>query len=402
MERQKIAVLATLDTKGDEAAFISELLEVMSVDPVIVDIGIRGQASIEADISRSEILEGAELVVDSLATLDKSEAMEAAVRGAIAVLSSLIREGALAGIIAVGGGQGTWMSATIMRSLPIGFPKVLVSTIAHRIGAHIAGTDIVVFPSITDLSGVNRLVAPTLRYAAATVTNMASASGQPAADGRPLLAMTMFGVTTRGGQAVQKRLIESGYEVAIFHANGPGGRIMERLVDEGEFLGVLDWTITELIDELVGGIASAGSERLSAAGKNGTPQLVVPGAIDVINYGARDTVPEGHRRNRVLHEHTPQATLMRSSADENRELGKVVATKLNAAKGPTAVLVPLGGFSELDSEGGPFWDEEADAAFVESLREHLSSSVSYTEINNNINEGEFAAQAAESFLTMLP
>jgi uncharacterized protein (UPF0261 family) len=312
----------------------------------------------------------------------------------------MIAAGRVAGVVAMGGGQGSWMAARAMRELPLGLPKVLISTVALRASEYIGRSDMVFVPSVVDLAGLNRFVRQTLAQAAAVLIGMIRADSGPGGDRRPLVGMTMFGVTTAGAEQVRQRLDAAGYEVAVFHANGIGGATMERLASAGAMVGVLDFTPTELADELAGGITTAGPHRLEAAGAAGLPQLLAPGALDVINFRGRDTVPARYA-GRLFHQHTPMSTLMRTSAEESGTLGAIVAAKLNQARGPVRVLIPAGGFSQLDAPGGPFWDPEADEAFSATLRHDLNPAVPVDVLPHNINDREFADAAAETFLNLL-
>jgi uncharacterized protein (UPF0261 family) len=393
-----IAVLATLDTKGAEAAYVRERFLAQGHRPILVDIGTAGEPTIAADVTRADIAAAAGRGHDPAT---KSEAMAAVVDGTVELLRGLLREGRLAGVFGFGGGQGTWLAASVMRSLPLGLPKVLVTTIAARAPVHVQDSDIVMVPSVVDIAGLNRILAPTLAGAVGAVLGMAAgrAGVEDAGEVGTLVAMTMFGVTTAGGEHVRAALARSGREVAVFHANGNGGRVLEKLVHEGRIGAVLDWTTTELADEVAGGIAGAGPGRLEAAGQEGIPQLIVPGAIDVINFGAPETVPARYA-GRLLHQHTPLATLMRTNADEAREIGRLMAGKLGKATGPVRVLIPDGGFSALDAPGQPFHDPVADGAFVDALTTHLPPGIEVEHSDLHINDAAFAELAASRFLDL--
>lgn len=400
MMRARIAILATLDTKAAEASFVADCLRSRGHTPLVVDVGTAGTPSATADITRDEVVSASGHAPTDLPGLPKDEAMSVVAAGAGALISRLIDAGDLDGIIGLGGGQGTWIAATAMRPLPIGFPKVMVTTIPHRTDRHVGGSDIAFFPSVTDMSGLNRIIRPVLANAAAAIAGMAEGVSYETPADRPLVGMTMFGVTTGGAEIARRHLDARGYDTAIFHANGIGGLTLENLAAAGRFVGVLDWTTTELIDEVAGGIATAGPRRLEAAGAAGIPQLVVPGAIDVVNFGPPSSVPERFG-TRTLHGHTPAATLMRSNIEENRTLGSLMAEKLNAARGPVSILIPEHGFSALDREGGPFWDPDADAAFVDALESALETSIPITRLPLHINDQEFAETAADSLVSLI-
>lgn len=394
----RIAVLATLNTKGAEARFVATRLAELGATPLLVDLSLRPGASELGDITWAEI--DADLDALDVDRNDKSALMEGVAQAAARRLARLAEAGELAAVLGLGGGQGTWLCASVMRGLRLGLPKVLVTTIPQRAPLHVGASDIVVVPSVADISGLNRILRPVLASSAAAVVAMAAASEAEASTGGDLVGLTMFGVTTPGTEAVRARLEQLGFEVAVFHANGVGGRIFERLIDENRFRGVIDFTTTELADELVSGYATAGPERLTAAARHGLPQVVVPGALDVINFGAPDTVPRRFA-GRVFHQHTPVATLMRTNAAEYSQLATVIAEKLNRARGPVVVALPLGGFSELDAPGGPFYNPQADAGFVEALERLLRPGIEVVRSECSINDERFAEVVVEHFLRLI-
>ncbi|MQA82765.1 MAG: UPF0261 family protein, partial [Streptosporangiales bacterium] len=305
--------------------------------------------------------------------------------------------------LALGGTGGTSVAAQAFRVLPLGVPKVIVSTAASGdTRAYIGESDLVLVPSVTDVAGVNRLSGRIMANAAAAVAGMVSAPEPPADDGRPLLAASMFGVTTRSVTAAREALENRGYEVLVFHMTGVGGRTLEGLAADGWLAGVLDITTTELADELVGGVFSAGSGRLTSAATAGVPQVVSVGALDMVNFGPRDTVPERFA-DRTLHVHNPSVTLMRTTPEECAELGRRLATRLSAATAPAALFLPLRGVSEISVEGEPFHDAQADAALFDAIRSSLDRSrVELVEIDTDVNDPEFATAMAdrlEAFVT---
>jgi len=288
-----------------------------------------------------------------------------------------------------------WMSAAAVRHLPIGFPKIVVSTLAGR-ESH---TDTMVLPSVVDIAGLNRVLTPILANAAAAISGMVEGiplSGR--APERPTVAMTMFGVTTRGGSIARQVLEAAGCEVVVFHATGAGGSTMEDLSRRGTFVGVLDWTTTEVTDHLTGGVCDAGPRRLEAAGEMGLPQVIVPGAVDVINVG-RGPIPRKWAK-RAQHMHLPGVPLVRTSIRESREIGIWIANKLNRARGPVRVLIPAGGYSALDIRDGLFWDPPADEAFVSAIRHTLRSDIPVDIVPHHINDEAFARAAAEAMLSL--
>jgi uncharacterized protein (UPF0261 family) len=319
--------------------------------------------------------------------------MEVVARGAAAIVSQLARDGRIHAIVGIGGGTGTWLSTAIMSSLPHGFPKLVVSTSTGRD----ASRDITVMTSVVDIAGVNRVLAPVLTNAAAAICGMAEGVDAPERSAKPAIAVTMFGVTTKGAGHLRRFLEESGYEVVTFHANG-GGRTMERFVREGAFAAVVDWTTSEITDELFGGASGAGPDRLEAAGQAGLPQIIVPGAVDVINL--RPPIPDRFE-GRTHHWHLPTTLLIRTSAEESERVGEWTAMKLNAARGPLQVVVPGLGFSALDRPGGPFYDPAADEAWLRGLRSVLHDTIPVDVLPHHINDEQFARAVADRMLKLI-
>jgi uncharacterized protein (UPF0261 family) len=391
---RRIAVLVTLDTKSEEARFVADCIRRRGHQPWIVDLGIAGLSPFDGDTSRADVAEAAGTTAAAIAALQRAEAMEVAAGGATTLVQAMVARGEIQAVIGIGGGTGTWLGTTVMRALPLGFPKLMVSTLGSRDGT----TDIMVMPSVADVSGVNRLLGPILANAAAAVCGMAEGTGVKLDISRPTIALTMFGVTTRGGTLVRQFLEAAGCEVVVFHANGTGGRTMEDLIAQGTFAGVLDWTTSEVTDEIAGGICTAGPDRLEAAGAHGIPQVVVPGAVDVINI--RGAIPRRFAK-RTYHMHLPTVPLIRTSARESREIGAFIARKLNQANGPVRVLIPEGGYSALDAAGGPFEDHKANAAFVAALRSDLRPEIPVELLPQHINSEAFARAAADAMLAMV-
>ncbi|MCC7370799.1 MAG: Tm-1-like ATP-binding domain-containing protein [Chloroflexi bacterium] len=391
---RRIAVLATLDTKAQEARFVADCIRRRGHEPWLVDLGIAGEPAFAGDTPREAVAEAAGTTVAAIGALQRAEAMEAAAVGAARLVQAMVGRGEVQTVLGIGGGTGTWLGTTVMRALPLGFPKLMVSTLGSRDGT----TDIMVMPSVADVSGVNRLLGPILANAACAACGMAEGTDVELDTSRPTIALTMFGVTTRGGTLVRQFLEAAGCEVVVFHANGTGGRTMEDLVARGAFAGVLDWTTSEVTDEIAGGICTAGPDRLEAAAAHGVPQVVVPGAVDVINiHGA---IPRRFAR-RTSHMHLPNVPLIRTSVRESREIGAFIARKLNAARGPVRVLIPEGGYSTLDVTGGPFEDRKANAAFVAALRADLRPEIPVEVLPDHINSEAFARAAAEAMLALV-
>ncbi len=396
-----VVVLTTLDTKGAEAGYLREQLLGHGVAVVLVDTGVFEPVGAVPDIDRHEVAGAAGADVTVLARAgDRGRAVAAMGAGAEAVVTRLHREGRLDGVLAIGGGGGSSIASRAMQALPIGVPKLLVSTLASGDTTPYVGTvDVTLMYSVVDVAGLNQISTRILSNAAAGIAGMASAP-VPQVQSRPLVAASMFGVTTPCVTTGRERLEDLGYEVLVFHQTGTGGRSMEELVRAGFVRGVLDATTTELADELVGGVLPAHPERLEAAGAAGIPQVVSVGALDMVNFGPLETVPERFR-GRTLYEHNPAVTLMRTTAEECALLGARIAAKLAAATGPTAVYLPLLGVSGIDAVGQPFHDPDADAALFEALRRDLSPRIELHELDLHVNDPAFALAMADRLHDMI-
>jgi uncharacterized protein (UPF0261 family) len=321
-------------------------------------------------------------------------------RGAEHVLRRMFDDGAIVGVIGVGGGAGTSVATAAMRALPLGIPKVMISTLSGGdVSAFVGVSDIVMIPSIVDISGLNRISRGVLARGVAAVCAMADVVVTEA-DTNPLIAASMFGNTTKCVDAARAAFEAKGFEVLVFHATGTGGRTMESLIDAGHIAGVLDVTTTELADELAGGVMTAGGTRLEAAARTGTPAVVAPGCVDMVNFWAPDTVPERYRGRR-FYQHNANVTLMRTTPEENGQIGRIVADKLNASRGAVAVYLPLRGVSVISAPGGPFHWPEADEALFQALREHLRADIPLHALDVNINDPVFAAAMVEGLLAMM-
>jgi uncharacterized protein (UPF0261 family) len=392
-----VVLVGTLDTKGEEYAYLRDRVREHGAEVILVDAGVLGEPRVEPDVSREEVARAAGADHAELReAADRGAAVDVMGRGAAAVLERLHAEGRLDGVAAVGGSGNTSIAARAVRDLPIGVPKLIVSTVASGdTRPYVGAADVTMMYSVVDIAGINQVSARILANAAGAIAGMAGVSLPAAGDARPLVGATMFGVTTPCVSRARERLEELGYEVLVFHATGTGGQSMEALVTGGFLAGVLDATTTELADDLVGGVLSAGPDRLEAAGRAGLPQVVSLGALDMVNFGPRETVPERFAE-RNLYVHNPTVTLMRTTAEECAELGRRIARKLNAASGPTALYIPLKGVSAIDVEGQPFRDEDADAALFGALRDHLDTArVEVHEEERDINDPAFADAMAE-------
>jgi uncharacterized protein (UPF0261 family) len=397
----RIAIIGALDTKGAEFAYLRDQIRDYGAETLVVNTGVIGEPHFVPDISAAEVARAAGSDLERLrAEHDRGQAMATMGRGAAEVARRLYDEGRIDGAIGMGGGGGGSVISTAMRALPLHVPKLLVFTLAAGdMKPYVGIRNITVMPSIVDVAGLNRVSRQIFNHAAAAIVGMARAAA-PAADDRPILAASMFGNTTPCVDRARAALEAAGYEVLVFHATGTGGQTMEALIQDGFVGGVLDVTTTEWADEIAGGVLSAGPERLDAAGRAGVPQVVAPGCLDMANFGPRATVPPRYQ-DRQLYEWNPTVTLMRTTAEENARMGRIFAEKLNAARGPVRVLIPLRGFSMLDSPGERFWNPEADAAFVAALRADLRPDIAVEELDANINDPRFADRAAACLLEML-
>jgi uncharacterized protein (UPF0261 family) len=388
-----VVLVGTLDTKGHEYAFLRDRVREHGVDVLLVDVGIF-EPQLGPDVSRDAVARAAGADVEELAAAgDRGAAVAAMARGAASLVPHLHAEGRLDAIAALGGSGGSSIATAAMRALPVGVPKLMVSTLASGdTRPYVGAVDVTMMYSVVDISGVNSISARIIANAAGAIAGMAKATVPPL-EQKPLVAATMFGVTTPCVTRARERLEELGYEALVFHATGTGGQSMEALVRGGYLAGVLDVTTTELADELVGGVLSAGPERLEAAGEAGVPQVVSLGALDMVNFGPRETVPERFA-GRNLYVHNPTVTLMRTTPEECAELGRRIGRKLSAATGPTSLFVPLKGVSMIAVEGQPFHDAAADEALLGGLHETLDG-VEVHELETDINDPAFAVAMAD-------
>jgi uncharacterized protein (UPF0261 family) len=396
-----IAVIGTLDTKGIEHGYVAELIRARGLSTLIIDVGTGSDPQINADISRAEVAAAGGIDLAGIAARqDRGEAVAAMASASAILLAQLHAAGRIDGVISLGGGGGTAIGTAAMRALPIGFPKVMVSTLAAGNVAPYLGTkDIVMFPSIVDVSGINRISRTLLARAAGAICGMVD-TVIPAGDDKPLIAASMFGNTTTCVNAAKAILESAGFEVLVFHATGTGGKIMESLIEAGMFHAVLDVTTTEWADELVGGILGAGPTRLDAAGKAGVPTIVTPGCLDMVNFGERASVPAKFA-GRTFYQHNPQVTLMRTSAEECAQLGQLLAEKVNAYRGKVTVLLPLKAISIISAVGQPFHDAAADAALFAAIKQHLRADIPLEELDCEINAPEFSAACARALLASM-
>ncbi len=406
-----VALVGTLDTKGTEYGLLREHLHRRGIETVLIDTGASGQPRVPADIPGADVARAAGFELADVRTQERGAAVTVMARGATKVVLRLYAEGRLHGVLALGGSGGTSMATQVMRALPLGVPKVMVSSMASgNVAPYVGASDITLMYSVVDIAGVNRISAPLLANAADAVAGMAEGFAREpravrpedlAARGRPLIAASMAGVTTPGVDAARERMTELGYEVLVFHASGSGGRSLESLAGQGLFAGVLDLTLCEIADELIGGILTAGPDRLEAAGRAGVPQLVSPGALDMVKFGPLDSVPREFR-DRHVRVHNASITVVRTSATECAELGRRIAAKLRTATGPTTVLAPLRGLSTLGGPTGPYHDPQADATLVAALAAGLNgSAVQVRTLDTHINDPAFGRAAADRLHRMI-
>jgi len=405
-----VLLIGTLDTKGTEFAYVRDRLAAAGVPVILADAGSLRPPAVEPDIARDAVFAAAGARVEQVrAAGDRGRAVELAASGAAKIAANLHKEGKLSGVIGLGGSAGTTIGTAAMRALPVGVPKLMVSTLASgQVQPYVGTRDVMMMHSVVDIAGLNRISRVVLDNAAAAMAGMVSAKRPtPLPEGRgvgssdkPVVAATMFGVTTPCVEAARKVLEAAGYEVLVFHATGIGGRTMEGLIRDGLIAGVLDITTTELADELAGGILSAGPDRLTAAAIAAVPQVISLGALDMVNFGPPETVPERYKR-RLFHQHNPNVTLMRTTPEEMDRLGKEIAEKTSAASSPTSVLVPLRGVSAIDAEGKSFWWPEADAALFQSVRNWIAPYVELIELDHHINDPAFAEACANKLLELM-
>lgn len=403
-----VLLLGTFDTKGEEYGFVRSLILARGHSVLTMDLGVLGGSSntpFQVDVTAEQVAQaGGTPLAELRARQDRGAAVKVMLEGGRLLTRKLYAERRFGGVLGLGGGGGTAMITAAMRELPVGVPKLMVSTMASgNTSPYVDVKDIAMLYSVVDIAGLNPVSRRILRNAAGAICGMLEADqADEAAPSRPMIAATMFGVTTPCVTAARKRLEAAGYDVLVFHATGSGGRAMEGLIGDGYFAGVLDVTTTEWCDEVVGGVLSAGPERLSAAGRKGIPQVVSVGALDMVNFGAPDTVPEQFR-GRTLYRHNPAVTLMRTSADECRAIGKRIGAQLARATGggPVVLLLALRGVSMLDAPGQPFFDAEADAALFAALKEHAGPKVTVRELDLHLNDEAFANALADELLCLL-
>ncbi len=401
-----VLLIGTLDTKGPEIAYLRDRLQALGLGTLVVDSGILGEpVGIAPDVTRAQAARYGGTTLEALRTAGSRGRAVRGMREALKTLvAELYREGRIQAAVSMGGAEGAVMGAAAMMVLPVGVPKVLVSPIAsgrHFFGPLTGTRDMMVVHSVVDILGLNPIACTIFDNVAAALKGMLEHGHvlpKPEADAKHV-AMTMLGNTTKAVMAAKERLEEAGFEAVIFHSNGVGGPAMEELAEAGQFVGVIDFTTNELYDPLVGGIHDGGEHRLEVAGRLGLPQVVVPGCIDFSVWNA-GTVPEA-LKGRPVYDHNPEYILVRASHEEMIQLGKIMARKLNAAKGPVHVVAPTLGLSIPNVPGGVFWNPEADAGFLETLRRDLRPDIPVTVLERHVNDPDFGREVADAFLTLM-
>jgi uncharacterized protein (UPF0261 family) len=400
-----IALIGTLDTKGAEIGYVRDRLRALGARPLVVDSGILGEPDgIEPDVTRADVARAAgHDLAEIRGAGSRGAAVQLMLEGVRAVVLEAYGEGRVHGVLCLGGAEGALLGAAAMHALPVGVPKLIVSPAAsgrRPFGPFIGEGDVTVMHSVIDILGLNEISRAIFDNAAAAIAGMARDAGRPVLElGSKCVGITMLGQTTPGVMRVRDVLVEAGHEPVIFHANGVGGPAMEHLVEAGALGGVIDYTLSELANSLMDGIHTTGPDRLRVAGRHGLPQVVVPGCVDFFNQGPRDSLPERYR-SRKSYFHNPVATLVRLDAGEETALGRIVAERLNEARGPVRVVAPTRGFSLADAEGGDLWDPDADRAFLEALRDALRPDIPYEAVDAHVDDPAFADVVAERYLTM--
>jgi len=393
-----VAIAGTLDTKGEEVHLLRSLILKRGHGVIIADTGILGNPYLQADITRDEIAVAGGSNIGTLGKKgDEAFAQQIMAAGLKKIIHPLVESGRIQGFLAIGGGQGSTIVAPALKSLPLGFPKLLISTKVTQAGLrpYIGPKDVMIMPPVADLAGINRLTRQILTNAAGAMSGMVEID-VPEGRNRPLVVMSMNGTVTDCGLAVKGMLEAKGYAVLVFHTIGTGGEALEEYVKSEKVIGVIELAVNEITNESMGGLASAGPDRLTAAGIRGIPQVVVPGSADFINFLGPETVPTRYRR-RNIYSHNPQATLIRTNLRDNISLGRLIADKLNLSKGPVAVLWPRKGLSTLDHRGKPFWNPEADMALLKTLRRQLSDRIPLMESDQYVNDPDFAQAVFQAF-----
>lgn len=396
-----IALIGALDTKGSEYAFVKNEIERRGHRALVINTGVMDEPVFVPDVSAMDVAQAGGAALDDLRrAADRGHAMQVMTRGIAVIVRNLYDAGKIDAVLALGGGNGTVIATSAMRALPLGVPKVMVSTLASGdVKAYVGTSDILMLHSVVDVAGVNRISAKIYANAAGAVVGMVETE-MPMLKAKPLIAASMFGNTTPAVTRARETLEKKGYEVLVFHATGTGGATMEQLIRDHYFEGVFDITTTEWADELVGGVLTAGETRLDAAAETNVSQVIAPGCLDMVNFWARSTVPDKFS-GRTFYEWNPNITLMRTTIAENAQLGKILADKANRSHAPVAFFLPLRGVSQLDAPNKEFWNPEADRALYDAIRDNVRADIAVYELDNNINDDAFVDAMTNKLLEFL-
>ncbi len=399
---KSILILATLDTKGTEAAFLKEQIELREHKVLVVDAGVMGVPAMKADVTREQVAgAGGTMLQELLKNPSRETAAPVMAEGATRIITELAEKKKIQGIIAMGGTQGTTLCSHVMRALPYGFPKVMVSTMASgNCAPWVDIKDVTMMFSVADIMGLNPVTRKILANAAGAVCGMAESSVEIEKTEHPLVAVTTVGITTRGAMKAKALLEEAGYETIAFHAIGPGGRAMEQMMKEGIIGAVLDYATIEVSNYMFDALLNGGKERLTVAGSLGIPQVLAPGAIEVLVFGEPETVPDQYKTRKLVR-HSPQITDLRLDTDEMIQVAKELASRLGNTKDKAYFMVPKGGFDSYAVEGGPFWAPEADQAFIDTLRRFLPDNIEVKELENDIEDPVFAEESVKRLIELI-
>jgi uncharacterized protein (UPF0261 family) len=402
MSGKIILILATLDTKGREAQYLRDQIEVQGDRALLLDTGVVGRPAARPDIPRQEVARAGGTPLEKLLDCPSREvAAPVMAAGATRIALELYAQGSIHGIIGLGGTQGTTLCTHVMRALPYGFPKVMVSTMASgNVARWVDIKDITMMFSVSDILGLNPLARKILANAAGAVCGMANVALRLEASTRPLVAITTVGITTLGAMKAMEVFEAAGYETIMFHAIGAGGRAMEQLMREGVIGAVLDYATIEVSNQMFGALLAADDDRVTTAGKLGLPQVLCPGAIEVLVFGEPDTVPARYQ-GRTLIRHSPQITDLRLNKQEMIQVAEEVARRLQHTHGDAVFMIPTGGFDSYAVRGGGFYDAEADSAFAEVLKLRLPPNIRIIERPTHIEDPAFATEAAQQLLRLI-
>jgi uncharacterized protein (UPF0261 family) len=399
---RKVVVLGTLDTKGDEFKFLKDIIEAQGVKTIVVDAGIF-EPTFKPDVSNLEVCKAQGADLAKLREVnDRGTNVLTMMQGAAKIVKALYDQGEVGGIISLGGSGGSSIAAHVMQQLPVGLPKILVSTMgAGDVSPYVGVKDIMMMYSIVDVAGLNNILREILTNAGLAMAGIVKNKKEIVKSTKPLIAATMFGVTTPCVTTAREYLESKGYEVVVFHATGSGGKSMEGLISSGYFTGVLDITTTEWCDELVGGVLNAGPHRLDAAALGGVPQVVSVGALDMVNFGPVETIPTKFA-GRNFYVHNSTVTLMRTTVEENAKLGEIIGKKVSQSVGNAAFFIPLKGVSMIDAVGMPFLGVEEDKALFNALRQNIDTKkIELIELDLHINDKEYALAMAKKLIELI-